>query len=232
MPRAATPNGSSRSTGLSLAAILLVMACFAAMVLLHVVRTDLDPVRQVMSEYANGRFGWFMTAAFYAIGLACIVLALRLGRAIVRRPMSIVVRVLLGLGGLGLILAGIFEVERPAVPDTIEEIIHSDATLVAFSLIIAGMLLFAVLCRWDLRWHDFRGIATVLAIIAAVAGAFSPFAGQTTWSGLAQRILGVTVVAWLLLCALHIRFGGLRRSPSVAGSEKPADALALDEETR
>jgi hypothetical protein len=31
---------------------------------------------------------------------------------------------------------------------------------------------------------------------------------------------------------LHIRFGGLRRSPSVAGSEKPADALALDEETR
>jgi hypothetical protein len=146
--------------------------------------------------------------------------------------MSAVVRVLLGLGGLGLILAGIFEVERPAVPDTIEEIIHSDATLVAFSLIIAGMLLFAVLCRWDLRWHDFRGIATVLAIIAAVAGAFSPFAGQTTWSGLAQRILGVTVVAWLLLCALHIRFGGLRRSPSVAGSEKPADALALDEETR
>jgi hypothetical protein len=39
---------------------------------LHVVRTDLDPVRQVMSEYANGRFGWFMTAAFYAMGLACV----------------------------------------------------------------------------------------------------------------------------------------------------------------
>jgi hypothetical protein len=45
---------------------LLVLGCFGAMVVLHVVRTDLDPVRQVMSEYANGRFGWFMTAAFYA----------------------------------------------------------------------------------------------------------------------------------------------------------------------
>jgi hypothetical protein len=111
------------------------------------VRTDLDPVRQVMS-----------------------------------------------LGGLGLILAGVFEVERPAVPDTIEETIHSDATLTAFTLIITAMLLFAVACRRDPRWSDFRVIAAVLAIIAAVAGACSPFAGQTTWSGLAQRVQGRPVV--------------------------------------
>ena len=195
---------------MSLAAILLVLACFGAMVVLHIVRTDLDPVRQVMSEYANGRFGWFMTAAFYAMGLACVALAVRLGRAIVRRRLSVALRVLLGLGGLGLILAGVFEVERPAVPDTVEEIIHSDATLTAFTLIITAMLLFAVVSRWDPKWSDFRVIAAVLAIIAAIAGAFSPFAGQTTWSGLAQRVLGLTVVTWLLLCALHIRFGSLR----------------------
>jgi hypothetical protein len=29
---------------------LLVLGCFGSMVVLHVVRTDLDPVRQVMSE--------------------------------------------------------------------------------------------------------------------------------------------------------------------------------------
>jgi di/tricarboxylate transporter len=80
---------------LSLAAIVLVIACFGAMVLLHIVRTDLDPVRQVMSEYANGRFGWFMTAAFYAMGLACLALAVRterptaLGRP---RPSAVVCR--------------------------------------------------------------------------------------------------------------------------------------------
>jgi hypothetical protein len=216
VPRTATATGTGRATGLSLAAILLVLACFAAMVVLHVVRTDLDPVRQVMSEYANGRFGWFMTAAFYAVGLGCVALALRLGRGMPRRRLSLVVRAVLVLGGLGLILAGVFEVERPAVPDTIEEVIHSDATLTAFTLIITAMLLFAVLCRWDPRWHDFRATATVLAVVAAAAGAFSPFAGRTTWSGLAQRILGVTVVAWLLFCALHIRFGGLRRSPQTA----------------
>jgi hypothetical protein len=211
---------------LSLAAMVFVLVCFGAIVLLHVVRTDLDPVRQVMSEYANGRFGWFMTAAFYAMGVACVALAVRLGRAIERRRLSIAVRVMLGLGGVGLILAGIFEVERPAVPDTIEEVIHSDATLAAFTLIITAMLLFAVVCRWDPRWRDFRALASVLAVIAALAGAFSPFAGQTTWSGLAQRVLGLTVVAWLLLCAFHIRFGGLRRSRS-ADDDPNSEGSAL-----
>jgi hypothetical protein len=75
----------------------------------------------------------------------------RLGRAIERRRLSVAVRVLIGLGGLGLILAGVFEVERPAVPDTIEEIIHSDATLTAFTLIITAMLLLALVCRRDPR---------------------------------------------------------------------------------
>jgi hypothetical protein len=46
MPRTTTQNGTGRATGVSLAAILLVLACFGAMVVLHVVRTDLDPVRQ------------------------------------------------------------------------------------------------------------------------------------------------------------------------------------------
>ena len=210
---------------MSLAAILLVLGCFGAMVVLHLVRTDLDPVRQVMSEYANGRFGWFMTAAFYAMGLACVALAVRLGRAIARRRLSVAVRVLLGLGGLGLILAGVFEVERPAVPDTIEEVIHSYATLTAFTLIITAMLLFAVVCCSDPEWSDFRLIASVLAIIASLAGAFSPFAGQTTWSGLAQRVLGLTVVVWLLLSALHIRFGGRRRPQPVASRDVITEAL-------
>lgn len=220
-----TPNATGRATGMSLAAIVLLSVCLVAMVLLHAVRTDLDPVRQVMSEYANGRFGWFMTAAFYAMGLACVALAVRLGRATERRRLTVALRVLLGLGGVGLVLAGVFEVERPAVPDTVEEIIHSDATLTGFTLIITAMLLFAVMCRRDPGWADFRVVATGLAIAAAVAGAFSPFAGLTTWSGLAQRALGLTVVLWLMLCALHIRFAGLRRRPTGGGPSTGDAAL-------
>ena len=225
MPRTPAPDKAVRATGASLIAVVLVAICFAAMVLLHVVRTDLDPVRQVMSEYANGRFGYLMTAAFYAIGLSSVVLALRLGRAVVHRPLTVVVRVLLALGGVGLVLAGIFEVERPAVPDTIEEVIHSDATLTAFSLIITAMLAFAAVCRRDPRWVDFRGIALGLAVVAAMAGAFSPFAGQTPVNGIAQRLLGLAVVLWLVLTALHMRLGGFRRSRPITEARAPGDGL-------
>jgi hypothetical protein len=99
-------------------------------------------------------------------------------------------------------------------------------------LIITAMLLFAVVCRWDARWSDFRAIAAVLAIVAAVAGAFSPFAGLTTWSGLAQRLLGLTVVTWLLLCAWHIRFGTLRRRSRPIGRDPNPDDPALERRAR
>lgn len=194
-----------RATGASLVVILLVSACFGAMALLHILRTDLDPVRRVMSEYANGRFGAFMTAAFYLFGFAAMALAVRLRRALRGDRGAVAVPVLLSLAGLGLLLAGVFEVERPLVPDTIEEVIHSNAAIAGFALMIAAMLVFAVVIRSDPRWVGFRGRAMWLAIAAAVAGAASPFADRTPWSGIAQRVLGLVVVLWLLLTALHVR---------------------------
>lgn len=65
---------SPRPTGTSLAAILLAALCVAAVAALHLLRADLDPVGQVMSEYANGPFGVVMTIAFYALALACLAL--------------------------------------------------------------------------------------------------------------------------------------------------------------
>jgi hypothetical membrane protein len=226
VPRPSKVDHRPRATGASLAAIVLVTVCFGAMVLLHMVRTDLDPVRQVMSEYANGHYGYLMTVAFYAIGLGAIVLAIRLGRAMERRPLAVIVRALLALGGVGLVLAGVFEVERPGIPDTIEEVIHSDATLTAFTLIITAMLLFAITCRRDPRWRDVQGIALGLAVVAALGGAFSPFAGQTPVNGIAQRVLGLAVVSWLALTALHIRLGGFLRSRSVVAAEDVGDLPA------
>jgi hypothetical protein len=45
-----------------------------------------------------------------------------------------------------------------------------------------------------------------MATLAALAAAFSPFADQTSFSGVAQRVLGLTVFAWLLVVAIRIRF--------------------------
>jgi hypothetical membrane protein len=206
-----------RPTGASLAIIILVSAGFLAVIALHALRTDLDPIREVMSGYANGSHGVVMTAAFYALGVASVVMAYRLPKATHRSFATAVVTTFLVVAGLGLIMAGVFEVERPLVPDTIEEAIHSNAAILAFVLLVMAMLLFSVPCVRDPRWRPFAPISMSLAVVATIGAAISPLANGSAWSGLAQRGLGLAVFAWLLAVAIRIRFGRLEQHIEVSG---------------
>jgi hypothetical membrane protein len=201
-----------RATGASLIALILALVSFAAMMLLHVLRGDVDPIRQVMSEYANGSHGRVMTVVFYACGVSSVALAVRLRREFDSHWAARLIPVLLALAGLGLILAGIFEVERPSVPDTLEELIHSNASITAFVLLITAMFLLSIVCRTDARWQSYRWASTALAVTAAAAAIATPFSAQTGWSGAVQRVLGLAAALWLLLTALHVRGKAFRSS--------------------
>jgi hypothetical protein len=199
-----------RPTGASLISIVLALLCFGGVMLLHVVRGDIEPIRQVMSEYANGSHGRVMTIVFYAFGLCSLALAFRLRRAIKLRGITRPFPVFLLVAGIGLIASGVFEVERPLVPDTLEEIIHSNASVTAFVLLVASMLLFSYACRTDARWWPFRWTSTTLAVAATAAAMATPLSAGTGWSGAVQRLLGLTVLLWLLLTALHVRSKAFR----------------------
>lgn len=196
---------TTRATGLSLAVIVLGLVAVVAVTVLHVARGDVDPLRQMMSEYANGRLGLVMTVVFHATGLAAIALGVRTGRALRPGPLVASVRWGLGLGGLGLVVAGIYEVGRPLDPETLEESIHSIASIMAFSLLVAAMGGFAVACRSDPRWRTYRPVATGLAVAAGVLALLSPLATNAPWGGVVQRLLGLVVIAWLMLTAVRIR---------------------------
>ena len=177
---------------------------------LHLLRDEIHPVRQVMSEYANGSHGIVMTFVFYAFGVSALALGYRLSRTRERRRSMRAVPWLLGLGGISLIAAGVFEVERPLVPDTIEEVIHSNATIVAFVLVIAAMVVLSYAARSEPRWRSFRWISLALTIVAALAAMGGPLTADTGWSGAVQRVLGFSVLSWLLLTALHVRTKAFR----------------------
>ena len=199
-----------RATGASLIAIILALVCFGAVMLLHVMRGDIDPLRQVMSEYANGSNGPIMTVVFYAFGLSSVALAFRLRGAIPRRGVPRLIPLLLALAGIGLIAAGVFEVERPLVPDTLEELIHSNASVLAFVLLITSMFVVSLMCWTEARWWTFRWASLILAVAAAAAAMATPFTQQTGWSGAVQRLLSLTVLLWFLLAALHVRSKAFR----------------------
>jgi hypothetical protein len=200
-----------RATGASLVALVLIGVCVTGVLFLHLVRRDVDPLRNVMSLYANGRDGLVMTVAFHAFGLAALALALRLRGAVAAAGAG-AVRVLLALAGGALILAGVFEVGRPLVPQTIEETVHSNAAIAAFMLLIGAMLLFSRICRRDPRWWSFRWTSTALAVVTTTAGMATLVARPMDSSGGVQRALAVSALLWLLLVARHVRTRAFRSS--------------------
>jgi hypothetical membrane protein len=196
--------------GSSLSALVLAVLSFGAVAALHLLRPDLDPADHVLSEYANGSHGVIMTAVFYATGVACAALGWRLRSALDWFGITRAVPVLLVLAGVALIVSGVFEVGLPDEPESAAESIHSGASIGAFVLLIAAMLLFARACTRDTRWRTFSPVAAALAVTAAVAGILSPFADGTAWTGLAQRMLGGAVLLWLLLTARRVRVNAFR----------------------
>jgi cell division protein FtsW (lipid II flippase) len=132
-------------------------------------------------------------------------LGFRLRHEFEGRRVARLIPLFLALAGFGLILAGVFEVERPSVPDTLEEVIHSNASVAAFLLLITAMFLLSFVCRVDPRWWSFRWPCTALTVLAAMAAMATPPSAQTGWSGAIQRLLGLSAALWLLLTALHVR---------------------------
>lgn len=191
--------------GASLGTLLLALACIGGVVALHLARPDLDPLQHVLSEYANGPFGVVMTAVFYGAGVACVALGWRLRTALQWVGVTAATPTLLVVAGVGMFIAGVFEVGLPSAPESLAETIHSLASIGAFVTLVAAMALFALACGRDPDWIGFRRVAAVLAGAALVAAAASPLAEQTPWPGAAQRLLAGTVVLWLVLTARRIR---------------------------
>ena len=167
-----------RATGASLVAVICVAVTFCGIMVMHAVRSDVDPLHDVMSHYANGSRGPLMSIVFYAFGLSALALGFRLRTAIDRRGITRAFPVLLSLAGASLIAAGVFEVDRPLAPQTIQEVIHSNSAVAAFVMLIVAMLLFSLACWGDDRWWSVRWVSLGLAVTAALAAVGTQLAGR------------------------------------------------------
>jgi hypothetical protein len=194
-----------RATGASLVVVLAATVTFVGIMVMHAVRSDIDPLHDVMSHYANGSDGPVMSIVFYAFGVSALALGVRLRTAIARPGISRAFPYLLGLAGLSLITAGVFEVDRPLAPQTVQEVIHSNSAVAAFVMLIVAMLLFSQACWSDERWRSVRWWSLGLALLGASAAVGTQLAGGSGYSGAVQRVLAGAVLAWILLTATHVR---------------------------
>lgn len=202
-----------------LASVVLLVGGVAGVVSLHRLRPDLPAGGHRISEYALGRHGWLMAASFVAVGcglaaLGAAVLAVRGARR--RLPTA----GLLAIAGAGMAIAGLFRTDELRSGITADAI-HSAASAVSTMAVIAAG------GWWALVTARARGrfrATTALAAVGAVLGASSPVLHHSGLTGISQRALWATLIAWALALAIELGEVGPRRISDASAAGLTIDA--------
>jgi Protein of unknown function (DUF998) len=195
---------------LAAASIALSLIGVVAVVALHVLRPDLAPISHRLSEYAIGTYGGVMTAAFVCVGASLLTLAAAIVAAD-RRLCSRVTAVAVGLAGVGMVVSGVYRTDVSRSGATADALHSAASGLATLALISAAVFWTAVASR--------RAAPVVLATMGLALGAVSPALHRSRWSGLSQRLLWVTLLAWVIVAAFELthRHSASNR-PTRAGS--------------
>lgn len=178
-----------------------------AVVLLHALRPDLNPIRRAVSNYAVGPFGLLMTSAFFMLALSEFALAQGFMRTLPTSKKTSISVLLLNLAGAGMVVTGIFQGDVKSLhpPGTITSLIHWIGAGVSFlSLMIAAFLLSGCF-KTDMRWQLFRHSAFILPVVTVFALAVFGMFTIIGWVGIGERIYIATCVLWLLHASLQLR---------------------------
>ena len=176
----------------------------ASLVALHGLRPDYHPVTETVSQYAVGPYGYVMTAAFFALGLSVVGLALGLLRGVTPAPR--LGGALLGVAGVCVFLVAVFRIDRAPDAMPTAEVVHNSAFVASFIFTVVSMFILTGRFKHDARWRPIQHISLALSL-AALAG-FAAFIGtyDTPWRGAAQRFSIVTILLWLMLASARLRF--------------------------
>jgi hypothetical protein len=187
------------------------------MVALHLLRPDYSPLRDFLSEYAVGPFGFLVTAAVYV--LASTFLMLLVGLRLSVRPSAILTAscVLVGVVIISLCVCAVFPIDLIMPPDdsrptraallaalTRTDIIHIVSSCLLFASLIAVSLTLPSAYKRDEKWRSFSSTALFLGflILAFFVGLIlAPF----NLKGLVQRGMVLVILVWLLLTGLRLR---------------------------
>lgn len=187
-----------------------------ALVALHALSPEFAPSWRMVSEYANGRYGWVLTITFLTWAASSFALAAAVQGALSGRGRAVAV-LLLVLAGVGEAMGGLFDVNHP---------LHG----VAFAVGIPSLVAASLVVTWAGRraglsvpaWSGWLPLASVGLMVVAMAVLFSTLQargieigpdaepldelpdGVTAFNGWANRLLFATAYLWAGLTAAAI----------------------------
>jgi hypothetical protein len=226
------------------ARVALTAACVSltALVLLHILRPDLDPTWRVISEYAIGEYGWLMQIAFFALAASDLALLVALsGQA--RSVAGRIGLLLLLVSAVGVTVAGIYTTD-PVTTD--RDAMTSEGRLHELGAMLDVLPVAALLITWSLvrhnpawaparrplLWTAWLPLFGVVLFIGATA-VMTPGDGKLGPGvdiGWPNRIMMLTYYCWLIVVAWQaIRLSSTRHGPAPSTTHRggtPADGSA------
>jgi hypothetical protein len=183
------------------AAIAAAVIVLLLLVSLHVLSPEFDPSWRVVSEYANGRYGWVLSLMFASWALSSWALAI----AVWSQVQGIGGKISLGFliaAGVGEAMAAVFDINHP---------LHELAGMIGvLSLPIAAMLISLRLGRTQ-TWAAAKNVLlwtanlTCVSLLVMVGTLIILMSGHVragnTLVGWANRLLVVIYCVWVITVA-------------------------------
>ncbi len=186
----------------------------ALLALLHVLSPEYAPSWRMVSEYANGNFGWVLTLTFFAMAVSCVALYFTLSSQIETKWGKIGLKLLLVVAG-ALTIASFFHTDPITAKQgalTISGNIHVFASIVG----VPGFALAAMLITYSLMqnpawassrrmlliaanftWISFALLLLVIGVMLPQNGGFGP----NVIVGWPHRVLMLSYSGWLMIVA-------------------------------
>lgn len=182
------------NTAAILAIVSLVgTACYVlAVVVLHILPTGRQPVRDPVSDYATTRYGAVIKTGLLAGGVG--TLALAVATELAAAPVTEIV-VLLVVAGVCRLALMVITTDPAGRPRTVQGRTHLILAIVYFAVLITAMANSDVTGSW---LSDIAIAATVLLIIAVL------FPQVRGFFGLFERVVLAATHCWLILDAVRI----------------------------
>jgi hypothetical membrane protein len=204
-----TPHVSTLGRSAALVSILATVYFFGAAIAAHLVNTQYDFLRDYISDYAVGPWGWIYGSAFWASCVGCIALAVALTQSVPPIALPRTGVGLLVIVGITYAIDSVFPTDilpPGAPPTTVVGTIHLLDALLGWVLFAVGALLVSSGLKNAPYWQTWRAPLmnlawlSVLLLIVLIAVVIS----KAPFGGLAEKAFILDRNVWALLLAVLI----------------------------
>jgi hypothetical membrane protein len=166
-----------------------------------------DPVAEPVSALEAGPYGWVQQLNFVVFGVLTLVFAAGLHAGIGRSRAGWIGPALMGVSGIGLLLAAAFPLRADASGAVYDPGGHFIGGVLFFPVTAAALVALSRRLARDPRWRGLArytlvaGVVGIAGVVVSVTLVFPEGAPLAAWAGLVQRIL---ILAVLFPCRIAL----------------------------